>query len=43
MALTVDWFLTEADWFHLLSIPVFTGVIGWLINWTGLVMLFTCG
>jgi hypothetical protein len=41
MALAVDWFLTEADWLHLVSIPVFTGVIGWLINWTGLVMLFS--
>ena len=41
MTLAVDWFLTEADWVHLVSIPVFTGVIGWLINWTGLVMLFS--
>ena len=24
-----------------LSIPVFTGVVGWLINWTGLIMLFS--
>lgn len=28
-------------WVHFLTIPVFTGVIGWLINWTGLVMLFS--
>lgn len=37
----VDWFLREVDWVHFLTIPVFTGVIGWLINWTGLVMLFS--
>jgi uncharacterized membrane protein YheB (UPF0754 family) len=30
----------EIDWFALASIPVFTGVIGWLINWSGLLMLF---
>ena len=24
-----------------LSIPIFTGVVGWLINWTGLIMLFS--
>ncbi|QIX25395.1 hypothetical protein ncot_01415 [Nocardioides sp. JQ2195] len=40
----VDWFLQELDepmeWFAMLSIPVFTAVIGWLINWTGLIMLF---
>ncbi|WP_370248118.1 hypothetical protein [Nocardioides sp.] len=30
----------ELDWFAFLSIPVFTGVIGWAINWSGLVMLF---
>jgi len=28
------------DWLHLISIPVFTGVIGWLINWSGVIMLF---
>ena len=28
------------EWVHFLSIPVFTGVVGWLINWSGLVMLF---
>ncbi|QZY28892.1 hypothetical protein [Nocardioides coralli] len=28
------------DWVVFWSIPVFTGVVGWLINWTGLVMLF---
>ncbi len=29
------------DWLHVATIPVFTGVIGWLINWTGLIMLFS--
>src|SRR6478672_974636 len=28
------------DWLHFATIPVFTGVVGWLINWSGLVMLF---
>ncbi len=28
------------DWFAFWSIPVFTGVIGWLINWSGVIMLF---
>jgi uncharacterized membrane protein YheB (UPF0754 family) len=41
---SVDWSLSEldtvGDWLGFLSIPVFTGVIGWLINWTGLIMLF---
>ncbi len=40
----VDWTLqdlnTTEDWIAFLSIPVFTGVVGWLINWTGLIMLF---
>ncbi|MBF4161308.1 hypothetical protein [Nocardioides acrostichi] len=27
-------------WVHFLTIPVFTGVVGWLINWSGLWMLF---
>lgn len=40
----VDWTLssldTTRDWIALLSIPIFTGVIGWLINLTGLWMLF---
>ena len=35
-----DW-ASELDWFAFLSIPVFTGVIGWLINWSGLWMLFS--
>src|SRR3981081_2066881 len=29
------------DWFKVVTIPVFTGVIGWLINWSGLIMLFS--
>ncbi len=40
----VDWTLQRLDstheWVAFLSIPVFTAVVGWLINWTGLVMLF---
>jgi hypothetical protein len=28
------------DWWGFATIPVFTGVIGWLINWSGLWMLF---
>jgi uncharacterized membrane protein YheB (UPF0754 family) len=32
--------MSTAQWVKLVSIPVFTGVIGWLINWTGLIMLF---
>ena len=39
--LEIDWFLREADWWHVATIPVFTAVIGWLINWTGLIMLFS--
>jgi uncharacterized membrane protein YheB (UPF0754 family) len=30
----------KVDWFKLATIPIFTGAIGWLINWTGLIMLF---
>jgi len=40
----VDWFFQDAsahDWLHIITIPVFTGVIGWLINWSGLWMLFS--
>ena len=40
----VDWTLQNIDntheWIAFLSIPIFTAVIGWLINWTGLIMLF---
>lgn len=35
-----EWFAT-IDWWHFGTIPVFTAVIGWLINWTGLIMLFS--
>jgi hypothetical protein len=35
-----DWF-ADINWVHFLTIPVFTGVIGWLINWSGLWMLFS--
>lgn len=34
------WFAT-ISWWHFVTIPVFTGVIGYLINWTGLIMLFS--
>jgi uncharacterized membrane protein YheB (UPF0754 family) len=27
-------------WVHFWTIPIFTGSVGWLINWTGLIMLF---
>ena len=39
-ALEIDWFLSDVDWLHFATIPLFTGVVGWLINWTGLIMLF---
>ena len=32
--------LLENEWVIFWTIPVFTAVIGWLINWTGLIMLF---
>ena len=34
MLLEIDWFFQHVDWLHL-SVPVFTGIVGWLINWTG--------
>ena len=34
------WF-AGVDWLVFWSIPVFTAVVGWLINWTGLIMLFS--
>ncbi len=40
----MDWlseWANELDWLAFLSIPVFTGIIGWLINWSGLIMLFS--
>ncbi|WP_246081863.1 hypothetical protein [Nocardioides litoris] len=33
------WF-SEISWVHFATIPLFTGVVGWLINWSGLWMLF---
>ena len=41
MPLAVDWLFQDASWLHVVSIPVFTGVVGFLINWTGLIMLFS--
>jgi hypothetical protein len=32
--------MSTSDWVKLATIPFFTGVIGYLINWTGLIMLF---
>ncbi|HEY8763776.1 MAG TPA: hypothetical protein VIM18_06290 [Solirubrobacteraceae bacterium] len=32
--------MSTSEWLKLISIPFFTGVVGWLINWTGLIMLF---
>ena len=39
-----DWlshYFSTIHWFAFASIPVFTAVIGWLINWSGLWMLFS--
>jgi uncharacterized membrane protein YheB (UPF0754 family) len=32
--------MSTAQWVRLVTIPFFTGAVGWLINWTGLIMLF---
>jgi hypothetical protein len=32
--------MSTSDWIKLATIPFFTGTIGWLINWSGLIMLF---
>jgi uncharacterized membrane protein YheB (UPF0754 family) len=32
--------MSASEWIKLVSIPFFTGAVGWLINWTGLIMLF---
>lgn len=32
--------MSTAEWVKLITIPFFTGAVGWLINWTGLIMLF---
>jgi uncharacterized membrane protein YheB (UPF0754 family) len=40
----LQWFAEwpdRVDWFAFYSIPIFTGVVGWLINWSGLWMLFS--
>lgn len=34
-------FFSDVNWFAFCSIPIFTAVVGWLINWTGLIMLFS--
>ncbi|WP_370240551.1 hypothetical protein [Aeromicrobium sp.] len=34
-----DW-VDQVNWVAFVSIPIFTGVVGWLINWSGLWMLF---
>jgi hypothetical protein len=34
-------FFADIDWVHFLTIPLFTGVVGFLINWSGLWMLFS--
>ena len=34
-------YVATIDWVHFLTIPVFTAVVGYLINWTGLIMLFS--
>ncbi len=41
MPMEIDWFFQRVDWVHLVSVPFFTGIVGWLINWTGLIMLFS--
>src|SRR4030081_3811543 len=41
MRMTLTFAASEhIDWFKIATIPVFTGAIGWLINWSGLIMLF---
>ena len=32
--------LDGLNWVHVVTIPIFTGVVGFLINWSGLWMLF---
>jgi uncharacterized membrane protein YheB (UPF0754 family) len=32
--------MSTSEWIRLVTIPFFTGAVGWLINWTGLIMLF---
>lgn len=40
----MDWvtgYLGDIDWVAFATIPLFTGVIGFAINWSGLIMLFS--
>ena len=32
--------MSTSEWVQLATIPVFTGAVGWLINWSGVLMLF---
>ena len=32
--------MSTGEWVKLITIPFFTGVVGWLINWTRVIMLF---
>jgi uncharacterized membrane protein YheB (UPF0754 family) len=32
--------VSTSEWIKLITIPFFTGAIGWFINWTGVIMLF---
>jgi uncharacterized membrane protein YheB (UPF0754 family) len=32
--------VSTSEWIRLITIPFFTGAVGWLINWSGLIMLF---
>lgn len=32
--------LATSTWLEFITIPLFTGAIGWLINWSGVIMLF---
>jgi uncharacterized membrane protein YheB (UPF0754 family) len=32
--------VSTSEWIKLITVPFFTGAIGWLINWSGLIMLF---
>jgi len=34
-------FFADLDWVHFATIPLFTGIVGFLINWSGLWMLFS--
>jgi uncharacterized membrane protein YheB (UPF0754 family) len=38
--ITVPLASSDINWVAAATIPFFTGAIGWLINWTGLIMLF---